>query len=60
MYLLGAQSRVSAHGVARRMTATLSQVQVHTFANLGHMGPLTHGAQVNRAIADFLDWIAPM
>ena len=60
LYLLAAQSRASAHAVARRLTATLPQVQVHTFADMGHMGPLTHAAQVNRAIPDFLDWMAPM
>ena len=44
----------SALGVARRLTATLPRVEVKTFDQLGHMGPVTHADEVNAVIEQFL------
>ncbi len=55
LYMLGRQSTASARGVARLLTATLPRVEVIEFEGLGHMGPITHGEIVNRAIAGFLE-----
>lgn len=54
LYMLGGRSTTSAHGVARLLTATLPHVEVKEFADLGHMGPVTHPGPVNDAIAGFL------
>jgi pimeloyl-ACP methyl ester carboxylesterase len=55
LYMLGGRSTTSAHGVARLLTATLPQVEVLTFGELGHMGPVTHPGPVNEAISRFLE-----
>ncbi|MFL6695310.1 MAG: alpha/beta fold hydrolase [Ramlibacter sp.] len=55
LYMLGGRSTTSAHGVARLLTATLPQVEVLTFPNLGHMGPVTDPGPVNDAIVRFLE-----
>ena len=54
LYMVGGRSTVSARGVARLLTAVLPNVQVLEFADLGHMGPITHPELVNAAVADFL------
>ena len=54
LYMVGKRSTASAHGVARLLTATLPQVEVVEFDQLGHMGPVTHPDPVNRAIRQFL------
>lgn len=54
LYMVGGRSTVSARGVARVLTAALPNVQVLEFAELGHMGPITHPEVVNAAIDDFL------
>lgn len=54
LYMVGERSPTSARGVARLLCATLPQVQPLTFADLGHMGPITHAEPVNAAIARFL------
>jgi len=53
LYMLGAQSPASSRGVARLLTNTLPNVTVMEFADLGHMGPVTHPEVVNDAVADF-------
>ena len=54
LYMLGARSPASSRGVARLLTQTLANVSVIEFADLGHMGPLTHAELVNDAIESFL------
>jgi pimeloyl-ACP methyl ester carboxylesterase len=54
LYMLGAQSPESSRAVARVLTQTLRNVSVIEFAELGHMGPVTHGELVNGAVAQFL------
>ncbi|BDB27344.1 alpha/beta fold hydrolase [Cupriavidus sp. P-10] len=54
LYLLGKRSPPSAHAVARLLTAALPHVEVVEFAQLGHMGPLTHPEVVNPVIGEFL------
>lgn len=55
LYMTGKRSPLSAHGVARLLTATLPRVEVVAFEDLGHMGPVTHPDPVNQAIAQFLE-----
>jgi len=57
LYMVGATSPASARGVARLLTQTLPQVEVHEFAGLGHMGPVTHPQVVNDTIDGFLSRI---
>jgi pimeloyl-ACP methyl ester carboxylesterase len=52
--MVGARSTPAALGVARLLTATLPRVEVMTFEQLGHMGPVTHSDAVNAAIEQFL------
>lgn len=54
LYMLGGQTPESARGVARLLTAALPNVEVVEFAQLGHMGPVTHPEVVNPTIARFL------
>ena len=54
LYMLGAQSPESSRAVARVLTQTLRNVSVIEFAELGHMGPVTHAGLVNGAVAQFL------
>ena len=54
LYMLGALSPASSRGVARLLTNTLAKVTVKEFADLGHMGPVTHPDAVNDAVAGFL------
>jgi pimeloyl-ACP methyl ester carboxylesterase len=58
LYMVGARSTASAHGVARLLAPVLPQAQVLRFDDLGHMGPLTHPQVVNDAIAGFLEGLA--
>jgi pimeloyl-ACP methyl ester carboxylesterase len=55
LYMVGAKSPASSLGVARLLTRALPKVSVVEFAELGHMGPVTHPAPVNEAIAQFLE-----
>jgi pimeloyl-ACP methyl ester carboxylesterase len=55
LYMVGARSTASAHGVARLLTATLPRVEIVEFGHLGHMGPVTHPELVNEAIGGFLE-----
>ncbi len=54
LYMLGAQSPESSRAVGRVLTQTLRNVSVIEFAELGHMGPVTHAELVNDAVAQFL------
>jgi pimeloyl-ACP methyl ester carboxylesterase len=54
LYMTGGKSPASSLGVARLLTQALPSVQVVEFADLGHMGPVTHPELVNEAIARFL------
>jgi len=55
LLMTGGVSPASSRGVARRLSAVLPRVQVLEFAELGHMGPVTHPDAVNDAIERFLD-----
>jgi len=55
LYMIGKRSPESAREVARLLLPVLPRVIVREFDDLGHMGPVTHPAQVDAAIADFLD-----
>lgn len=59
LYMLGGRSTRSAHAVAELLVKVLPDVEVVEFEGVGHMGPLTHAAQVNQAIEGFLDRISP-
>lgn len=54
LYLLGGKSQLSAHAVAKRLVATLPDVEVVEFPQMGHMGPVTHPDAVNDVISGFL------
>jgi len=54
LYMLGARSPASTHGVARLLTGVLPSVTVMEFTELGHMGPVTHPEVVNDAVQAFL------
>jgi len=54
LYMLGARSPASTHGVARLLTGVLPSVTVMEFTDLGHMGPVTHPDVVNEAVEGFL------
>ena len=54
LYMVGKESTSSALGVAKLLTDALPRVQVMEFEGLGHMGPMTHPQQVNKATSDFL------
>jgi pimeloyl-ACP methyl ester carboxylesterase len=54
LYIMGSESPASSRGVGRLLTGVLPQVQVLELDGLGHMGPITHSAVVNNAIASFL------
>ena len=55
LYMVGGKSTPSAKGVARLLTSTLPRVELLEFAELGHMGPITHPGPVNEAIARFVE-----
>lgn len=55
LYMAGKRSTPSAHGVARLLATALPRVERVEFAELGHMGPITHPEPVNEAIARFLE-----
>ena len=51
--MVGARSPASSLGVARLLVQALPRVRTHEFANLGHMGPVTHPDIVNDEIERF-------
>lgn len=54
LYMMGGRSPASSRSVARLLTRVLPRVEVVEFAELGHMGPVTHPNIVNAAISGFL------
>jgi pimeloyl-ACP methyl ester carboxylesterase len=55
LYMVGTRSTSSALGVAQLLAYELPRVELVEFGELGHMGPITHPALVNDAIARFLE-----
>ncbi len=53
--MVGARSPASSLAVARRLTQRLPNVELVTFDDLGHMGPVTDPDRVNETIARFLE-----
>ncbi len=51
LVLGGAKSQPAERRVIERLAAALPNASLKIFPDLGHMGPITHGAQVNAAIA---------
>ena len=54
LYMMGKRSTAAARGVARLLANALPRVEVVEFAELGHMGPITHPELVNEVISRFL------
>jgi pimeloyl-ACP methyl ester carboxylesterase len=54
LLMQGSETPASARAVAALLAQTLPRVETLTFDGLGHMGPITHPAEVDRAIEDFL------
>ena len=54
LYMTGARSPASAHAVAAQLLSVLPNAREHSFAELGHMGPVTHPDMVNEVIARFV------
>ena len=55
LYLVGRGSPLSSRAVARRLTQTLSRVELVELEGMGHMGPITHPEAVNDLIRRFLE-----
>ena len=55
LYMVGKRSTPAARGVARLLANALPRVEVVEFAELGHMGPITHPGRVNDVICRFLE-----
>ena len=53
LYMVGARSPASSLGVAKLLAQDLPKVRTHEFADLGHMGPVTHPDVVNDRIERF-------
>ena len=51
--MVGARSPASSLGVTKLLAQTLPRVRTHEFADLGHMGPVTHPDVVNDEIERF-------
>lgn len=54
LLMRGSETTSSARAVSTLLARTLPRVESLTFRGLGHMGPVTHPAQVDTAIEDFL------
>lgn len=55
LLMSGSRSTPAAHAVSARLETVLPRLERVNFPELGHMGPVTHPAVVNAAIASFLD-----
>ena len=53
LYMVGARSPASSLSVAKLLAQALPRVRTHEFADLGHMGPVTHPDVVNGEIERF-------
>jgi pimeloyl-ACP methyl ester carboxylesterase len=54
LYMTGGRSPASSRGVFDVLSRALPNVKIAGFEELGHMGPVTHPAPVNRAIEEHL------
>ena len=54
LYMIGKDSPLPAHAVADVLVPVLPRAQVIEFEGIGHMGPITHAAQINAAIVSFV------
>jgi pimeloyl-ACP methyl ester carboxylesterase len=54
LLMQGSETTPSARAVVTLLAQTLPRVETLTFRGLGHMGPVTHAAQVDEAIDGFL------
>jgi pimeloyl-ACP methyl ester carboxylesterase len=54
LLMSGTASTAAALGAVRHLAAALPRVRRRAFPGVGHMGPVTHAAQVNDAISGFL------
>jgi pimeloyl-ACP methyl ester carboxylesterase len=57
LYMAGKCSPASARGVAKLLAPALPKAELVEFEDLGHMAPVTHPEQINRAIQGFLQRI---
>lgn len=57
LFLSGTQSVSSAQRVVSMLRVALPDRQHEALPGMGHMGPVTHAAEVNRKIAHFLDHV---
>ncbi len=55
LLMSGAQTTLAEKGVMQRLQILLSQAEINEFAEMGHMGPITHADEVNQTIATFLE-----
>jgi pimeloyl-ACP methyl ester carboxylesterase len=55
LLMMGSESPASSRAVARLLAKTLPRVELVEFQGMRHMGPITHPAIVNNAIARFLE-----
>jgi pimeloyl-ACP methyl ester carboxylesterase len=55
LYMVGKRSTASALAVAEKLIRALPRVRAIEFADLGHMGPVTHPEVVNAEIKRFLE-----
>ena len=55
LLMIGKRSPPSSLAVAKLLVEALPRVEFMEFEELGHMGPVTHPAVVNEAIAGFLE-----
>jgi pimeloyl-ACP methyl ester carboxylesterase len=59
LLLGGARSQPAERRVLDKLVATLPNAKLHVFAELGHMGPITHASLVNAAIVAHIAAVAP-
>ncbi len=54
LLMQGSETTTSARAVSTLLAGTLPRVETLTLRGVGHMGPITHPAEVDMAIEDFL------
>lgn len=55
LLMRGGRTTPSASAVADRLAGVLRRVDIRSFEQAGHLGPITHAAEVNAAIANHLE-----
>ena len=55
LLMTGERTPMAAQRTAELLSASLPHARLQTFAGAGHMGPITHAAQVNAAIEEHLN-----